>query len=271
MNRNKITPLTPQRISDYVLAQRQVVTPAGVSAKMGISKHTAECYLSRLAKKGILFKQGRGRYVPTSVDRHDGAGTKRLQNWIRKDAPYTPFATWTTGILAPYMHDMMAHELVFIESPKEAISTIKDIIIAHGGLAIANPSKKELESVYDWPEGTAMIFSSRGGYGPVHQGKYATVRPEKAVADLYFLATRRHLPFPLAEVGSVLKGMLERGTMDSKYLMRYATRRNMKTEFEAMIERISVILGIINWPSGDAKTASMENVNVDAVVQGALR
>jgi predicted transcriptional regulator len=222
----------PDEVIQWLKKQKEVITPEDLAKGIGVTKHTAYCYLSRLSKCGSIARIAKGKYVAREI--YISNKIKRIDKNLKRKMPLTDYIIWSTEAISPIMHYMLAKHIVFIEADKYAVSGIKDILSEGGVLSILNPSAKEFEDLFDL--GCNVVILERNEkYATITINGIITASLEKALIDLYFLSTRKKFPLLHSELLDAMKVAMQENLIDLKMFRRYAMRRNVKKELERLL------------------------------------
>ncbi len=222
----------PDEAIQWLKKQKKIITPAELAKGIGVTKHTASCYLSRLSKCGSITRIAKGKYVAREI--YISNRIKRIDKILKRKMPLTNYIIWSTETISPVTHYILGKHIIFIEADKYAVSGIKDILSEGGIISILNPSTKEFEDLFDL--GCDVILLERSEeYATIIINGIITASLEKALIDLYFLSTRKKFPLLHSELIDTMKVAMQEKLIDLKMFRRYAMRRNVKKELKRLL------------------------------------
>ena len=232
----------PERISRFVLKEPSMTVDA-LASRAAISRTSAGNYLSRMKRAGLVEREGPGSYRPArrkadTIRPPPAIGS--LLAMLSKAFPDLDPVVWWTSLASPYLQNAALRELVVFDIPQPRALAIAEFLRDRDKLVFVDPTPDEL-SAFAWSGlGPVFIFARNEREATeVHAGlRVATL--ERVWLDLYFLVTRKRLPFPLGELGGFLANALREGAISVSRLMRYAERRGLREEVCVLLYRIGI-------------------------------
>ena len=224
----------PENVVLWARSQSGEFTAVRLAAELELSRITASIYLSRLALAGKATRLMRGRYI--SYRPSIPSTLQRVGLAIAREMPSTDAVLWTTGAIAQFMHDMPTQGLVVVEAAVIDVDAIEDVLLAMGIPTVSRPAKRDIAE-YMVRSTRVIVLPSRNRYATVPwKGHLRMAMLEKALVDVYFLASRKGLPFPPTDVIEAMRIAIERGAIDARVLKRYGSRRHILAELGPRLE-----------------------------------
>jgi DNA-binding MarR family transcriptional regulator len=230
----------PDKVTGYVIP-RPFVRVDDLVNRFNFKRSTAVNYLNRLEKRGALLKSGRGLYMNKNyrkVEFFVSESAEDIREKILERLPYLDFTIWSTERLSPFSYYMPAKNFVFVETDKNSIDSIRDVLLEEDIKFLSDPSKEELNRAGEILDEPVIIFPRREKYGTKKIGNARAASLEKIIVDFYFLLTRRNFDFPLEEFGRILYNISENYSLNFTLLERYARRREIIGEIAFIYRRM---------------------------------
>jgi hypothetical protein len=241
----------PARFSALVLA-RDRVTVEGLVDELGLSEVTVRNYLSRMLREGALVRTGRGRY---KVSR-DAPATPALPRDLARTLSMVSGAfpdlepvAWSISMVAQYMHDVPGRDLLAIDVKRGAVWPVGEYLAGRDVLVIRDPDEGLLDSLAWSNLRPVLLFGMGERSASSSMDGYRVATVERIWVDLYQLCTRRGLPFPLHELGTILVNAVRSGAVSVDTLLKYSSRRGLRTE------ALLILHGL--WPGLDELSAML--------------
>ncbi len=262
----------PEKVIEYVNS-REYIRVDDLEERFAFKKSTSYSYLSRLEKRGVISRIGYGRYKVGKVEHIEVSimpRTRKIVEIIRKKMPFAEFVIWSTENLSDFTHYTIGKNIVFIEAEHRLTGKIKDALLDHDVRAIVEPTKVELKEVFTYFNEPVLILKRREKYATQKIDGILVPQIERMLVDLYFLITRKKLPFPPDELGRILYNILYDRTLNLERLKRYASRRLLTEEISVLLSRFKREYPDLDIPFLEEKLETKEKV-IDEIVKGALK
>lgn len=200
------------------------------------SDNTINMYLSNLKKQGVLYTPSRGIYeMDSHVAFHPNISkdVKRIFNKIKREFPYTTFCIWDTVWLNDFMrHQPFKHYLV-IEVEKDASESIFSFLTGASKGVFFNPNEEMFER-YIHHQDEVLIVKNMVSESPLLKvDKIVVPALEKLLVDMLidtslFSAQQNEKEF-------IMRGVLEKYSLNELKMRRYAVRRNREKEIDELL------------------------------------
>lgn len=222
----------PPEFSALVLS-RDHVTVVGLVKELGLSEVTVRNYLSRMLRGGVLARTGRGRYA---VTREAHAAPRlprdltRTLTMVSRAFPDLQPVGWSSSMVAQHMHDVPGRDLLAIDVRRKAVGPVREYLAGRDVLVIEDPDEGTLDA-FAWSNlRPVLLFGMGERFASTPMDGYRVATVERIWVDLYQLCTRRGLPFPLHELGTILVNAVRSGAVSIDTLLKYSSRRGLRTE-----------------------------------------
>jgi DNA-binding transcriptional ArsR family regulator len=227
----------PDRIISWVRSQKNDFGADELSEATGISHRSASIYLSRLEKTGILTRRIKGRYI--SFSQRPSVKVRKLGNIISRELPFTAVVLWSTDTIIHFLQNMPNRHQMFLETEKDDVSSVHDVLKEHGIRVKARPSRADFEAAND--DGIdVFVLAKKERYGTrLWKGKIFIAGLEKVFIDLYVLASRRGLPYPKEEITRALETAMDENAVSRNTLRKYSKRRYVYPDLRRLIEGVA--------------------------------
>ncbi len=279
----------PQKVIDYV-GKKKFATVDDLVERFGFTRLTAQNYLSRLKKRGIVSRVGYGRYrfeaqplspglsvaesdrylfedyrsaPPSLVER-----VKSIVDVIRARMPFVEFSVWSTENLAEFSHYAIGKDVVFIEAERGVSKKIREVLLEKNIRSLIEPSGGELMDIFIQMEAPLVIFRRKETYATIKKEGVRIPLLERMMVDLYFYITRLEFPFPRDEYGRMLYNVLKAGRLNFDTLMRYASRRAVREEMSILLSMMRRRYPELPLPEVGAAASGIE-ATLEEMVKGA--
>lgn len=212
------------------------------SCGFAISDEAFRSRIYRLRKMGVLQQIGRGVYrigeqvifIPTITPT-----TKRIFTAIHKQFPYVNKSIWHTSTLNEFMlHQPFKFNLI-IEVEKDAVESVFHYVKEKFNNVYLNPNA-EIYQNYISGKTDSVIVKSMITESPV-QKIYNVTTPtiEKILVDIYSDKII-YSAFQGNEMNNIFKRAVNKYTVNSSTLLRYALRRGKREEIVAYMARLGI-------------------------------
>jgi hypothetical protein len=210
-------------------------------AQPDIKRATANWRIYDLVRRGSLKRVGRGTYVLGKETCFSPTLTKKQKaifSQIKKQFPLIAFCCWHTSALKEFYQHVAGYDFLLLEVEREAIDAVFHFIKENNKDTFKEPSRDIMETfVLDGKD--AVIVKSLISEAPLQSVDTITVPTiEKILVDLvadsevfFFLQGN--------EMRTVFANVLEKYTVNTDRLLRYAKRRNKREELQKMLTQIN--------------------------------
>lgn len=224
----------PGRVIDWVRSQQSGFGSDDLAKATGLSYRSASIYLSRLERKGIIYRRKKGLYglfLPTL-----SRSVRRIAGILLRELPMTGIVVWSTEDLVPYLHYLPNRYLLFLETRSENLPSVRDVLVERGMRVRARPSKRDLRESYSG-DPDVLLFSKKDVYGTKPwKGGISTASLERVLVDMYVLTSKKGLAFPTEDVLDALERALKDNAVSRDTLRKYSKRRYVYVDLRRMIE-----------------------------------
>ena len=210
--------------------------------RTNIKERALDLQLNRLFSSGKLLRKGRGEYMlsddylpefvyqPTEIERNIFLRLKEL-------FPLLDICIWSPQILSSYMLHVPNIGYILIDVEKDGMETVFHALqdFHLGRHILLAPSQKECERYLVGTD--AIVVRQLIGQSPLTIIDGCTVpRIEKILVDAI---SDHELNFARgSEIYNIYENTRERYNVNTSKLLRYASRRNRKTQVEKIINTI---------------------------------
>jgi hypothetical protein len=224
----------PDRIINWVRTQKNEFGAKELSEATIISHRSALIYLSRLEKTGILSRRTKGRY--SSFSQKPSLEVQKLGNILLRELPFTAVVLWSTDTIIHFSQNMPNRHQMFLETEKDNVSSVHDVLKEKGIRVKARPSRRDFEAAND--DGIEVfVLSKKERYATRHwKGKIFIANLEKVFIDMYVLASRKGLPYPKEEIMRALETAMDQNALSRNTLRKYSKRRYVYPDLRRIIE-----------------------------------
>lgn len=222
----------PESFSMYVL-DKDYVTVERLVKDLMLKEVTVRNYLSRMKQEGLIERVGRGRYmiVQGAVSIPDvPPGLQEVLTVIARSFPDLGPVAWSVSMISEYTHNVPGRDLYVVDAPRHLAAQLSEFLFDRDILVFLDSRSERIDS-YAWSNLNPVFLFGRGetiASMPVDGYRIALV--DRIWVDLYYLCTRRDLPFPLAELGVVLVNAFRDGAISTDRMLKYSSRRGLRTE-----------------------------------------
>ncbi len=215
----------------------------------GINPATLKTRLHRLINKGIIKRNGSGRFSLGSqtkfVPRFDNQ-IKSLHKKLKAQFPLLKFCIWNTNIF----NHLMLHQpgifftIIEVEADKEQrlmyAHTVFNFLSTQNKFVYLDP-KQEIFDLYTSSTRNALIVIPLVSESPLQKiDKMPTITIEKLLVDLFcedILFTAQQG----SERATIFTNAFETYTINRSKLLRYATRRNQKKQITEFLNDLNIL------------------------------
>jgi hypothetical protein len=222
----------PESFASFVLA-KEYVTVEDVAVELGLKEITVRNYLSRMSREGTIDRIGRGRYrVVDHVRTAPGIppGLQTVLDLVLDSFPDITPVVWAASMVSDYMHNVPGGDLFSMDVSRNIASQLRTFLTDRGHLVFVDPDADTFEG-FAWSDIEPIFLFKRGevfASVPIDGSRVASL--DRIWVDLYYLRTRKGLPFPLAELGVMLRNLVGGGAVSIDRMLRYSSRRGLRSE-----------------------------------------
>lgn len=261
----------PEQFSTLVLGRERVTVQALV-AELGLKEVTVRNYLSRMHRGGSLERIGRGRYL---VKRRAGLPQKlpadllRPVKLIRRSFPDLEPVAWASSMVSEYMHNVPGRDLLVVDVKRGSAGRVAEFLAERGILVLRDPAEDVLGTLA-WSDLTPLFLFGMGErIASTRADGYRVATIERVWLDMYYLITRRGLPFPLHEMGTILANALRAGAISVDTMLKYSSRRGLRAELLFVLYELGKLYDDLDALVSVLPHGRRANGWVDEVVTGA--
>src|SRR5437870_3399572 len=205
------------------------LTAEAFAAARGISRGRASNILSEMAQRGELRRLAKGIYVRTAERAgrlQPTSAVRQIAEILTQAAPGLEPVVFSTGQLAPYMHNTPTHELVLVAVPRAQARTVSRILSSAGITALPVQRPSDLDRLLDLPGEPLVAVTAVGDTRATEPFLgIRLARPERALVDLIVGADRLHLPIYPEDTREIARSLLTDYSFSVSKALDYARRR----------------------------------------------
>ena len=206
-----------------------------------IKRATATWRIYHLVRQGFLKRIGRGIYALGKGNCFSPILTKKqkdISSRIKKQFPLVTFCCWHTSALKEFFQHLALYDFLLVEAERGTIDAVFHFIKETNKNTFKEPPQDIMENfVLDGED--AVVVKSLISEAPLQNADAVTVPTiEKILVDLVadsetFFFLQGH------EILNIFESALEKYTVNTDRLLRYAKRRNKKEELQKILLQIS--------------------------------
>lgn len=187
------------------------------------ARSSLRAYLSRLLGEGNLHDAGRGWYCRQGERPvFETAGVRPLLQELAAAFPLLAVTPWSTRMLNPWLHHLVATGHMFLQVERDAIEPVADHLDTAGWKVFANPAKAASPRVHSGEN--TVILRPINVHAPLTvDGK--DLLPERVLVDLRVEIDRLSI-MDLSEYHSLAFRLATETRLIMGTLLRYASKRN---------------------------------------------
>lgn len=206
-----------------------------------IKRATVNWRIYELVRQGSLKRIGRGMYTLGQADCFLPLLTKKQQTIsarLKKQFPLITFCCWHTSALKEFFQHVAVYDFLLVEVEREAIDAVFHFVKEIHQNTFKEPSRDIMEN-FVLTSRAAVIVKSLVSEAPLHEADASTLPTiEKILVDLVadseiFFFLQGH------ELINIFESALEKYTVNTDRLLRYAKRRNKKEELQKILNQIN--------------------------------
>ena len=207
----------------------------------GVSIASFDVVLRNMVSKGRLIKEGRGEmsvpqslkkdYIPKISD-----DIRALQSKLQEEYPYTKLCIWSVSAISPFVQHIPYSNTIIVEVEKQAVEAVFHSIKAISDrTALLNPTQKVYD-LYSTHTGNIIVKSLVSESPTISINGVTTPSLEKILVDIsidsgFSFATD-------AELYTIYENAFEMYDVNTKTMLRYASRRGRKDEIQKLIDSV---------------------------------
>ena len=229
------------RILNYASGmQRFSVDDIPADVCSDVERNTLSWHLSNLCKKGKLRRVGRGVYTlqPSNTFMvKANAKARSLYRSVSSQYPYADFCIYSANVITPLLHDMMPNNTLYVETNRDTIQSIFDMLLSkYKGRIFLAPTKEIATTYIDFSKENIIVKPLITEAPLALDGKVPVPTLEKLLvdtrvdADFYYLHGYENL--------EMLRTAINHYDVNRNRLLRYADRRNVKDPIMKDLETI---------------------------------
>ena len=206
-----------------------------------IQRATVNWRIYELVRQGSLKRIGRGMYASGKGNCFLPVLTKKQQSIsarLKKQFPLITFCCWHTSALKEFFQHLAVYDFLLVEAEREAVDAVFHFVKETHKNTFKEPSREIIENfVLDGKD--AVIVKSLVSEAPLQEAGASTLPTiEKILVDLVadseiFFFLQGH------ELLNIFESALEKYTVNTDRLLRYAKRRNKKEELQKILNQIN--------------------------------
>ncbi len=213
-----------------------------IEAYPEMNRASLNTIFTRLIQSGRFVRVAHGEYIRTQNNIYIPEITQDIKvvfNFVQAEFPLIDICLWSTFSVVPLMQHIPSFDIIIFEVEKEAIDPVFDILQSklRDRRVLLNPS---LEEYHRYGSGFPLVIVrpilSQAPLIKI-QG-IITASMEKILVDLfcdpYFPSAKE------SEYHTILQNAFERHEINSKKLLRYASRRGKREELKQLLKSIGL-------------------------------
>ena len=229
------------KILNYATGVQQFTVddiPADVSS--GIERAKLSWYLGKLCRSSRLRRVGRGVYTLRSANTFvvkANAKARSLYRSLSSQYPFANFCVYSANVITPLLHDMMPNNTIYVETNRDTIQSVFDMLLPkYNGRIFLAPTKEIATTYIDFSKENIIVKPLVTEAPLSLDGKVPVPTIEKLLvdtrvdADFYYLHGYENL--------EMLRTAISHYDVNRNRLLRYADRRNAKESIQKDLETI---------------------------------
>ena len=206
----------------------------------GIERAKLSWYLGRLCRNGKLRRIGRGVYTlqPTNTFLvKANAKVRSLYRSLLGQYPFADFCVYSGNVITPLLHDMMPNNTIYVETNRDTIQSVFDMLLPkYNGRIFLAPTKEIATTYIDFSKENIIVKPLVTEAPLTLDGKVPVPTLEKLLvdtrvdADFYYLHGYENM--------EMLRTAINHYDVNRNRLLRYADRRNAKDSIQKDLENI---------------------------------
>ena len=197
-------------------------------------------YLGKLCRSGKLRRVGRGVYTLQSANTFlvkANAKARSLYRSLSGQYPFADFCVYSANVIIPLLHDMMPNNTIYVETNRDTIQSVFDMLLPkYNGRIFLAPTKEIATTYIDFSKENIIVKPLVTEAPLTLDGKVPVPTLEKLLvdtrvdADFYYLQGYENL--------EMLRTAISHYDVNLTRLLRYADRRNAKDSIQKDLETI---------------------------------
>ena len=206
-----------------------------------IKRATVNWRIYNLIQQGLLKRVGRGIYSLGQEKSFSPILNKKQKNIfarVKNKFPLITFCCWHTSVLKEFFQHMSMYDFLLVEVERETIDSVFHFIKETNNNTFKEPSRDMMEN-FVLESKDAIVIKSLTSEAPMQKVDNITVPAiEKIIVDLY---ADSEIFFFLqgSEMLNIFTNALEKYTVNTDRLLRYAKRRNKGEELKKILAQIN--------------------------------
>jgi len=206
-----------------------------------IKRATVNWRIYNLIQQGLLKRVGRGIYSLGQGKSFSPILNKKQKNIfarVKNKFPLITFCCWHTSVLKEFFQHMSMYDFLLVEVERETIDSVFHFIKETNNNTFKEPSRDMMEN-FVLESKDAIVIKSLTSEAPMQKVDNITVPAiEKIIVDLY---ADSEIFFFLqgSEMLNIFTNALEKYTVNTDRLLRYAKRRNKGEELKKILAQIN--------------------------------
>lgn len=206
----------------------------------GVKREKLSWYLGKLCRNGKLRRVGRGIYSLQAANTFivkANAKVRSLYRSLSGQYPFADFCVYSANIITPLLHDMMPNNTIYVETNRDTIQSIFDMLLPkYKGRIFLAPTKEIATTYIDYSKENIIVKPLVTEAPLALDGKVPVPTLEKLLvdtrvdADFYYLHGYENL--------EMLRTAISHYDVNQTRLLRYADRRNAKDSIQKDLEAI---------------------------------
>lgn len=206
-----------------------------------IKRATVNWRIYNLVQQGLLKRIGRGIYSLGQEKSFFPILNKKQKNIfarVKNKFPLITFCCWHTSVLKEFFQHVSMYDFLLVEVERETIDSVFHFIKETNNNTFKEPSRDMMEN-FVLESKDAIIIKSLTSEAPLQKVDNITVPAiEKILVDLY---ADSEIFFFLqgSEMLNIFTNALEKYTVNTDRILRYAKRRNKGEELKKILAQIN--------------------------------
>jgi len=196
--------------------------------------------INQLKTEGVIFQIGRGMYSLKEKRNYEpklSLKTMRLGNRVNKLIPDIPLTIWDTYMLDEFDKSNQSHEYTFMYCKKDKIKRLFDEILDFSKVVFLNPSEEVIERYVSNHDYSIILLPIVSEAPLVDLADFTTVSLEMLLVDCFVLR-ENYIQSTKRSLSKIYKQSFKKYNVNRSKLMRYAARRDKRSEIEKLIASV---------------------------------
>ena len=206
-----------------------------------IKRATVNWRIYNLVQQGLLKRVGRGIYSLGQEKSFSPILNKKQKNIfvrVKNKFPLITFCCWHTSILKEFFQHVSMYDFLLVEVERETIDSVFHFIKETNNNTFKEPSRDMMEN-FVLESKDAIVIKSLTSESPLQEVDNITVPAiEKILVDLY-VDSEIFFFLQGSEMLNIFTNALEKYTVNTDRLLRYAKRRNKGEELKKILAQIN--------------------------------